>query len=96
MKNKQGGLIGTIFLVIVGLVLLKYFLNWDVFDAAKSPEGQETIGYTHQLLNTIWSYISMPVIFIWSKVVWPILALFWKTFLAFLAFGNHNLSSLSK
>jgi len=92
--KKDRGIIGLAILAIIALVLIKYFLNWDIFDAAASLQGQGTISYTHQLLNTIWSYISFPVIFIWTQIVWPLLLLIWKTFLAFLSFGNSNLTNI--
>ncbi|MFZ2048930.1 MAG: hypothetical protein WAV25_01360 [Minisyncoccia bacterium] len=87
MKN-QKGIIGLIILVIIALILLKYFLDWSIFEAADSAQGQETIGYTQTLFNTIWSYIGAPVTFIWTKIFMPILQLTWDNFLAFLSWGK--------
>ena len=86
MRNK--GFIGTIFLIIVGLALLKYFLNWDIFDAASSDQGQSTIDYVRSILDTIWTYIGYPITFAWNQVVWPILQLAWHNFQAFIEWGR--------
>jgi hypothetical protein len=88
--QRQKGFISTLILIIVGLALLKYFFNWSVFDAAASPQGRATIDYIRQVLDTTWAYISAPVTWIWSSIVWPILELFWKTFLAFLEWGRET------
>jgi len=88
-RGKQEGFIGILILLIIGLILLKYFLNWSVFEAAATPQGQETVSYTHQLFTTIWSYIATPVTFTWNKIIWPFLILAWKNFQAFLEWGQH-------
>ncbi|MDB5194083.1 MAG: hypothetical protein JWN50_97 [Parcubacteria group bacterium] len=82
--NREQGFVGIIILVIVGLALLKYFINFDIFAAADSTQGQQTIGYTGQILRTVWSYISTPVTFVWSQVTVPLLSLFWSTFQSFI------------
>jgi len=92
-KNREGGFVGLIILIIIGLALLKYFLNFDVFAAADSQHGQETIGYTGQIIRTIWSYISTPVGFAWNEIVVPILKLCWATFEHFISWSNQNLES---
>lgn len=84
-----------IILIIIALALLKYFLNWSVFDAAASPQGQQTVSYTHQVIYTVWHYISAPVIFIWERILWPVLSLVWSTFQAFISWGQHNASTPS-
>lgn len=72
MKNR--GFIGLIFMIILGLAALKYFLDWDVFDAASSDQGKRTIDYVRQVVNVIWSVIEVPVTFIWNKLLWPLLS----------------------
>jgi hypothetical protein len=86
--KKQQGIIGLLILIIIALILLKYFLNWSVFDAANSSQGKDTIGYTQVLLNTIWNYIGAPLTFIWDKIFMPIITLIWDNFLAFLSWGH--------
>ncbi len=82
--KRDKGFVGIIILVIIGLALLKYFINFDIFAAADSTRGQETLGYTAQILRTGWSYISTPVSYAWSQVAWPLLKLFGTTLQAFI------------
>lgn len=86
--SKDGGLIGMIVLIVVALALLKYFLDWSVFEAASTPQGHETVSYTGQVIETIWSYLRVPIHFVWDKVAWPLLSLFWQTFQNFLVFSK--------
>ena len=67
--KKDSGFIGTLLLIIVGLALAKYFFNWSIFDAAASEKGQGTILYIRDVLNTAWSYIKTPAMFVWDKIV---------------------------
>jgi hypothetical protein len=83
MKREQG-FVGIIIIVIVALALLKYFVNFDIFAAADSQHGQETIGYTGQIFRTVWSYISTPVSYAWNQVAWPLLKLFGTTLQSFI------------
>lgn len=79
-------------LIIIGLAVLKYFLNWDIFDAAASAEGQGTIAYIRDIINTVWAYIGAPVSFVWSNIFWPILSLGWESLQAFIEWGRMNAS----
>lgn len=78
MKNK--GFISWIILIIISLAALKYFLNWDVFDAASSPEGKSTIDYIRKVINATWSVVGAPVTFVWNQIFWPILHFAWESF----------------
>jgi hypothetical protein len=93
--NAQKGIIGLIVLIIVALILAKYFLNFNIFSAAASPQGTATVSYTQQVLNTGWSYIAVPATFVWNQIVWPILSLGWQSFQAFLVWGKQNANNLS-
>ena len=88
--EKNRGFIGTILLVILGLAALKYFLNWDVFDAAESEEGKSTILYLRDLFNTVWGYIGTPVTFAWESVLKPLIMVFWQTLQAFIDWARVN------
>lgn len=90
MKSEQKGFIKWLLLAIVALALLKFFLNWDIFDAAASEQGRSTIGYLRDLFNTIWSYIAAPVTFVWSQILWPLLEMIWLNFQAFLEWGRET------
>lgn len=67
MKNQ--GFIGTIFFIIVGLALLKYFFDWSIFDAVESEQGRSTIVYIRDILNTVWSYLATPITFLMNKLL---------------------------
>jgi len=70
--KRDKGFVTTILIIIIALALLKYFLNWSIFDAASSEQGQSTIGYVRDILNTIWDHIGAPVAFVWNEVVKPL------------------------
>lgn len=67
--KKDKGFIGGLILIIIALALLKYFFNWSIFDAANSEQGRNTINYTKDVLSVIWSYIKVPVLFVWQMIV---------------------------
>ena len=69
--NRNKGFVGIIILIIVALVTLKYFLNWDIFDAAASAKGKGTIDYLRDIVNTAWLYLLYPVKFLWEGVIKP-------------------------
>jgi hypothetical protein len=92
-KGKQTGFIGIIVLIIIALILAKYFLNFNIFTAAASPQGTATVSYTQQVINTVWSYIATPVTFIWNQIAWPILSLAWQSFQSLLVWGKQNAST---
>jgi hypothetical protein len=89
-ENK--GFISLIILIILGLAALKYFLNWDIFDAASSDQGQSTIGYVRTIINTIWAYIGEPVIWIWNEVAWPLLSFAWDSLREMIQMGRTSLN----
>ena len=85
---KEKGFIKIAIVVIIALALLKYFLNWDIFDAASSDQGQSTIGYIRNIVNIVWSYIAAPVIFVWERILWPIIDVSWRNFLNFIEWAK--------
>ena len=70
--SKKKGFISTLLIIIAALAALKYFLNWSIFDAAASDQGQGTIAYVRDVLNTVWAYIGSPVTYAWNEVVKPL------------------------
>lgn len=94
MKDKRDrGFIEIVILIILALAALKYFLDWDIFDAAATEEGQGTISYIKKVLDAIWSYIGSPVTWAWDKVFWPILQLGWESLQKFIEMGKDNISA---
>ncbi|MGB3921743.1 MAG: hypothetical protein WBL19_00460 [Minisyncoccia bacterium] len=67
--ERNRGFIGWLILIIVALALLKYFFNWSIFDAAATEEGKETITYIKNIIDTVWSYLEKPVMWLWDRVV---------------------------
>ena len=67
--RKDKGFISWLILIIIALALLKYFLNWSIFDAIESERGRETVSYIRDIFNITWSYVRVPVLFVWQKVL---------------------------
>ena len=66
--NGQKGFIGRLILIVIALVLLKYFFDWSIFDAASSEQGRKTISYIKEVFNVARDYIDGPVLAIWYKI----------------------------
>lgn len=84
-----------IILAILALALLKYFLNWSIFDAIESPQGQDTISYMRNVINVIWSYTAGPVTFVWNEVLWPLIQFAWQSFQMILEQGREAANSFN-
>ncbi len=50
MKSKEDGFIARIVLIVVALIAIKYYFDFDIIEWIKSPEGQK-------IIEPIWSYI---------------------------------------
>ena len=55
--NQEGGFIGIIILIIIGLAALKYFFDWSIFDVLNSEKGRETLTYLRNFLKFVWDFI---------------------------------------
>jgi hypothetical protein len=55
MKNKQGGFLNWIILILIVLIILGYY-GFDVRKALEKPETRQNI-----------SYVTEKVIFVWEK-----------------------------
>ena len=66
---RQAGFIGKLILIVIALVLLKYFFNWSIFDAASSEQGRRTIEYIKDVFSVVWGYIDGPVLRVWYKIL---------------------------
>jgi hypothetical protein len=67
--KKDNGFIGLLLLIIIALALLRYFLNWSIFDAAHSDQGVSTINYIKEVIGVMWSYLKIPTLYIWETVL---------------------------
>jgi hypothetical protein len=63
------GFVGLAFLIIVWLVILKYYFNWSILDASHTPRGEATITYIKEVLTLAWSYLSTPFAVAWNKIM---------------------------
>jgi len=77
--KKEKGFIGYIILVVIALILLKYFFNWSIFEATATPQGQETVSYTRHVIDVIWVYVNPIVMWVWNNIIGPIFHLLWGT-----------------
>lgn len=89
-RNKEEGLIGTLILIIIALALLKYFLDWSVFEAAATPKGHETLNYVKELVDTMWSFLSVPFGVLWHQILLPLLSWSWEFFQKYIIFGRDS------
>lgn len=90
----QKGFVTTLLLIVLALAALKYFLNWSIFDAAASEQGQGTIRYIRDVLNTVWGYIGEPVRFIWQEIVIPIMRFAFESLKQLLGEGRAALNNI--
>lgn len=63
------GFVSTLVIIILALAAAKFFFDWDIFDAAETPEGQGTVVYIRRVLDVIWSYLLLPLSWIWENVM---------------------------
>jgi len=56
MKTNQG-FIGRILLLIIAVIALKYFLDFDIIEWFKSPRAQEIIQPTVTFLKTVYNWL---------------------------------------
>lgn len=79
-SKKNDGFIALIIVFIIALALLKYFFDWSIFEASSTPQGQETVSYTRNVIDAIWSFLKTPLAWIWNNILWPILGFAWRAF----------------
>ncbi len=92
MKKKESdeGFITLIIFFIIALALIKYFFDWSIFEASSTPQGQETVGYTKNLVETVWFYLKTPFMWLWGNILSPVLGLLWNALQGFLSWANDN------
>lgn len=55
--KRQRGFIEVLLIIILALALLKYFLDWSIFDILDSEKGKATVEYIRDILTSIWNFI---------------------------------------
>ncbi len=72
-KNRQGGLVKLIILVIIAIAVLSYY-GVDIKEFVTSPQVQKNFGYVGNFIKGIWSdYLASPagkVWDLWQGYVW--------------------------
>jgi hypothetical protein len=77
LKNKQGGLIKLIILIVIAIAVLSYF-GIDIKNFFTSEQAQKNFGYIWNFLKDIWStYLTVPAHKLWG--IW--LAYAWEPLL---------------
>lgn len=76
LLNKQTGFISTIILIILGLVGIKYFFNFDIVKYLMSDNVKEIFEYIKRFFEIVWSkYIAGTFLYLWNNIV---IGVFWK------------------
>ncbi len=66
-KNKSGGFIKTIFIVIVAIIIISFFVDLKSLSTPKYL--QDNYRYLKTLLVSLWTnYISNAAYYIWNKI----------------------------
>jgi hypothetical protein len=56
-KDTQGGFIGKIILIVIALILVKYFLHFDIIEWIKSEQGQKIFGPVINFIKWFYNYV---------------------------------------
>jgi hypothetical protein len=65
-KNKQGGLVKLIILVIIAIAILSYY-GVDIKEFVNSPQVQKNFGYVWNFVKGVWAdYLAEPASKVWS------------------------------
>jgi hypothetical protein len=85
-KNKQGGLIKTIILVIIAIAILSYY-GVDIKNFFTSPQAQKNFSYVWNFIVDIWTnYLATPAQNIWQFWIEHV----WGPLMSLLKIGNQT------
>ena len=74
--NTNKGLIEMIIIIIIALIILGYF-GFNIGNVLSSPNVQANLSWAWNVVLTIWSYISAPIVWLWNTfvlgLIWPLL-----------------------
>ena len=72
-KNKQGGLIKMIIIIIIAIAILSYY-GFDIKNFFTSPQAQKNFSYVWDFIKDTWSnYLAEPAASLWGiwvQYVW--------------------------
>lgn len=85
-KNKKGGLIKMIIVIIIAIAILSYF-GVDIKNFFTSPQAQANFGYVWNFIKEVWNtYLATPAHYLWG--IW--VQYIWEPFMAMLKISNHT------
>ncbi len=88
MHTHHRGFIGAGILIVLGLLILQFAFDVNVFGWLKSPSVVHVLSYLKKLIFIIWRYIEMPFMWIWSDLivdgVWKYIVLGWDVLTAWI------------
>ena len=65
-KNKQGGLIKIIIIVVIAIAILSYY-GFDIKNFFTSPQAQKNFGYIGNFITDTWTnYLAEPASKLWG------------------------------
>ena len=68
-KNKQGGLIKLIIIIVIAIAILSYY-GFDIKNFFTSPQAQKNFGYVWDFITETWTnYLAEPAIKVWGIYV---------------------------
>lgn len=69
MKNKQGGFLNWIILILIVLIILGYY-GFDVKKAIEKPETRQNISYVTEKIVFVWDkYLKKPTIYLGKDIL---------------------------
>ncbi len=85
-KNKQGGLIKMIIIIIIVIAILSWY-GLDIKEFFTSPQAQKNFGYIWNFIKDTWNdYLSTPAHKAWG--IWVQYA--WQPFIEMIKTKNHT------
>ncbi len=68
-KKYNGGLIKAIIIIVIALIILGFVFHINIVDVLNSPDVQANLNWIWNVILTIWSWISAPIIFVWNTFI---------------------------
>ncbi len=84
-KNKQGGFLKIILIIVLALVVLGYF-GFNLENIINSPTVHSNLQYVWDLAVTMWNkFLVVPATFIWDKIV---IGIVWDSLLKLISMSH--------
>jgi hypothetical protein len=77
MRDRQDGFIGLVIVLVVSLLLLKYFFSFNLLEFLQSSAVADVFNYVKKFLLIVWNdFLVYPLEWFWNDVVIKIV---WET-----------------